>query len=59
MRDFVEYRDALDFQIPSGYNAPTNIASDMTAQMHCSSELLTKYAEVSNKATRGDHDGVK
>jgi len=49
LRDFVQYHDKLEFSVPSGYNTPSNIAQDLTSQMHASSELNTISKSVPNK----------
>jgi hypothetical protein len=49
LRDFVQYHDKLEFSVPSGYNTPSNIAQDLTSQMHASSELNTISKNVPNK----------
>ena len=49
LRDYVQYRDKLQLSVPTGYNTPSNIADDLTSQMHSAPELVTKSANVSNK----------
>ena len=53
LRDYIPYQDKIEFSIPSGYNTPSNIAEDLTSQLHKAPSLQTKTKTIPNKAQDG------
>lgn len=49
LRDFVPYYDKLELSISNGYNTPSNIAEDITSQLHKSPNLETKVKSIPNQ----------
>ena len=46
LRDFIPYYDNLELSISSGYNTPSNIAQDLSSQLHKSSNIETKIQPI-------------
>ena len=55
LREYIPYYDKLEFSIPSGYNTPSNIAEDLTSQLHKSNALETITKSIPNKAQDGTY----
>eukprot|EP01050_Picozoa_sp_SAG11_P009422 SAG11_NODE_883_length_6737_cov_10.576981_5_plen_165_part_00 len=58
LREYIPYYDKLEFSIPSGYNTPSNIAQDLTSQMHKSDAIETITKHIPNEAQNGTTEEI-